>query len=204
MKNSSDRSYAFTRSDENKRSNNDVRALFRQTVANLFGGEDNIPPGVKTAMRLGDYNKGRPLTARRIAKVEIAILNHLFATGSRMSVGGNEIGTGDLARIFKGDLKPEFLVKPEDNATGNVPGSTVLNGNNPSINDVDDDTGGVNATTKKRFNELKAKADSVGGPEKLPPREKIEYYTLNGQMQFQQHLDGNPGKKKNIYDVFDD
>ena len=54
--------------------NNDVRALFRDAVFSMFGGEANVPDSVKTAMRLEDYDQGKPLTARRIITVRDAIL----------------------------------------------------------------------------------------------------------------------------------
>lgn len=40
----------------------------------MFGGEENVPENVKTAMKLDDYNQGKPLTARRIIAVRDAIL----------------------------------------------------------------------------------------------------------------------------------
>ena len=53
---------------------NDVaRDLFKRTVVDMFGGEDKIPAGVRDAMKLQDYGKGRPLTARRILAVKNAI-----------------------------------------------------------------------------------------------------------------------------------
>ena len=53
--------------------NNEVRTLFKDAVAKMFGGENNIPASVKSAMKLGDYGKGKPLTARRIIAVNNAI-----------------------------------------------------------------------------------------------------------------------------------
>ena len=35
-----------------KRANNEVREMFRKAVADMFGGENNIPDKVKEAMRL--------------------------------------------------------------------------------------------------------------------------------------------------------
>ena len=58
-----------------KDTNNAVRDLFKKTIIDMFGGEQNIPDGVKTAMRLKDYGKGKPLTARRIMAVKTAIEN---------------------------------------------------------------------------------------------------------------------------------
>ena len=46
------------RSVENKDANNVVRALFRQSIIDMFGVEDRIPDSVKEAMLLKDY--GRP------------------------------------------------------------------------------------------------------------------------------------------------
>ena len=53
--------------------NNQTRTLFRQAVAEMFGGEAKIPKSVKKAMLLDDYGKGKPLTARRILAVKAAI-----------------------------------------------------------------------------------------------------------------------------------
>ncbi len=73
-KNGTDKPYAFSRSTANKEANNNIRNLFRKTIAGLFRGEENIPAEVKTAMKLGDYDsKGHPLTARRILAVKTAI-----------------------------------------------------------------------------------------------------------------------------------
>lgn len=61
------------RSADNKNANNDVRTLFRDTIAAMFGGENNIPKTVRDAMRLKDYGYGKPLTARRITAVAIEV-----------------------------------------------------------------------------------------------------------------------------------
>ena len=53
--------------------NDRTRAIFKAAVANMFGGEDRIPDSVKTAMLMDDYNCGKPLTARRIMAVKVAI-----------------------------------------------------------------------------------------------------------------------------------
>ena len=56
-----------------KRANNTTRDAFRKAVADMFGGESLIPASVKDAMKLEDYGKGKPLTARRILAVKAAI-----------------------------------------------------------------------------------------------------------------------------------
>ena len=65
----------FWRKQPSKDINNDVRTLFRDTVLRMFGVNDvqNLPDDVKTAMKTGDYDKGKPLTARRIIAVSKAI-----------------------------------------------------------------------------------------------------------------------------------
>jgi len=61
------------RSDGVKTANDTTRAIFRNSVAAMFGGENNIPDNVKTAMKLNDYGKGKPLTAKRILAVKVAV-----------------------------------------------------------------------------------------------------------------------------------
>jgi len=69
--------HALRRSDADKQANNDARAVFRDALAALFGGFDKIPPEVKAVFKEEDYGKGRPLTARRIAKVHAAVTREL-------------------------------------------------------------------------------------------------------------------------------
>lgn len=61
------------RSDDLQRENDMARKLFRQAVVEIFGGESRIPKSVKDAMKLKDYDQGKPLTARRILAVKAAI-----------------------------------------------------------------------------------------------------------------------------------
>ena len=61
------------RSDDLQRENNMARKLFRQSVVEIFGGESKIPQNVRDAMKLKDYDQGKPLTARRILAVKAAI-----------------------------------------------------------------------------------------------------------------------------------
>lgn len=64
---------ALFRFASNKRANNDVRDLFKQAIIDMFGGADLIPKSVRDAMKTSDYNRGKPLTARRIMAVKVAI-----------------------------------------------------------------------------------------------------------------------------------
>ena len=56
-----------------KRANNITRDAFMKAVGDMFGGVDHIPDNVKDAMKMQDYGKGKPLTARRILAVKAAI-----------------------------------------------------------------------------------------------------------------------------------
>lgn len=60
-----------------KKVNNATREAFRKAVADMFGGESHIPQSVLKAMKLDDYGKGKPLTARRIMTVKAAIDNEI-------------------------------------------------------------------------------------------------------------------------------
>ena len=61
------------RSSGTKQANNYTRTIFKESIAKMFGGEDHIPDSVKDAMKMNDFGKGRPLTARRILAVKAAI-----------------------------------------------------------------------------------------------------------------------------------
>ena len=71
------------RSSAAKEANNYTRTIFRDSIAKMFGGENNIPDSVKDAMKMADYDKGKPLTARRILAVKAAIdqVAEQFTTG---------------------------------------------------------------------------------------------------------------------------
>ncbi len=56
-----------------KVANNTVRELFKKAIIEIFGSEENIPDKVRDAMKMADYDKGKPLTARRIMAVKVAI-----------------------------------------------------------------------------------------------------------------------------------
>ena len=65
--------FKWFRSADDKAANNEVRKLFKDAIIDMFGGESKIPESVKKAMVLADYDKGKPLTARRILAVKAAI-----------------------------------------------------------------------------------------------------------------------------------
>jgi len=71
--------FKWFRSADDKAANNEVRKLFKDAIIDMFGGESKIPESVKDAMKLADYDKGKPLTARRI----IAVQNAIDASGTK-------------------------------------------------------------------------------------------------------------------------
>lgn len=68
-----DKVYAIRRSSTAKAENNAVRDAFKKSVADMFGGESRIPESVLKAMEMKDFEKGKPLTTRRIMAVKVAI-----------------------------------------------------------------------------------------------------------------------------------
>ena len=66
------------RSGAEEARNNETRAIFKKAVADIFGGEGKIPQSVKKAMLLGDYDCGKPLTARRIMAVQKALRPYII------------------------------------------------------------------------------------------------------------------------------
>ncbi len=70
-----DKVYALKRSKVNKDANDATRDLFLKAVADTFKGEKNIPEGVLKALNMKDFKSGKPLTARRIDAVRVAIMH---------------------------------------------------------------------------------------------------------------------------------
>ena len=95
----------FFRVPSNKAVNNEVRTLFRTAVARMFGGEEHLPASVKTAMKLGDFGKGRPLTARRILAVQSALeqiaAKHDTLLQKGLAAYGDRHGNGASANLVK-------------------------------------------------------------------------------------------------------
>ena len=71
------------RTSDSKVANNYTRTIFKESIANMFGGENYIPDSVKEAMHMDAFDKGKPLTARRILAVKAAIdqVAEQFKTG---------------------------------------------------------------------------------------------------------------------------
>ena len=63
------------RSAASKAANDTVRSNFMDSVLGMFGVRDanDLPDSVKAAMKLDDYGKGKPLTARRVLAVKTAV-----------------------------------------------------------------------------------------------------------------------------------
>ena len=71
--------FKWFRASDDQKANNETRKIFKEAIIDMFGGESKIPESVKKAMVLADYDKGKPLTARRIIAVATAIRNELNA-----------------------------------------------------------------------------------------------------------------------------
>ena len=106
----SDKAYALIRSNSEKLANDGIRTLFRNAIIDMFGGEEKIPKSVLDAMKLQDYGKGRPLTARRILAVKNAIdmsgvTKQMAFAESISKFSGKDMETAALAKGYsKGEL----------------------------------------------------------------------------------------------------
>ena len=98
-----------------KRANNTTRDAFMNAVADMFGGADSIPDNVKDAMKMQDYGKGKPLTARRILAVKAAIDSVKAAIDSVTDTSSQAVDkTNDLIRQGTEQFKTAFLHKQGD------------------------------------------------------------------------------------------
>ena len=63
------------RDSDARRANDDIRAAFKKSVIDLFGVKsvDQLPESVQSAMKLDDYDQGKPLSVRRIRAVKAAV-----------------------------------------------------------------------------------------------------------------------------------
>ena len=89
-----DEVHKWRRSDTLENANDRTRTLFRNAVADIFGGEARIPENVREAMLLSDYDCGKPLTARRIMYVKAEVDKHsaLFnRTFEALGAGGHGV-----------------------------------------------------------------------------------------------------------------
>ena len=182
-KNSLDKPYAFfplVRSRANKQMNNETRALFKNTIANLFGGEDKIPQSVKDAMHFDTFDgKGHPLTAKRINITKNAILkaieNNPFAG----------ISEGDAMRKLNGH---------ESDQIGNesIDGNSLTN-TNSSINDAgDEDNNIINTNTIKEAPKPQGNTQTQQTVKKGGIYDNPAFKAMNGKMMHNLPVGGTP------------
>ena len=93
---------SFFRTADMKTANDQVRDLFLKTVADMFGGEKFIPDLVRDNMKLEDFGKGKPLTARRIK---------LVATAVKMLGGGKFMDAASVGKATSMGYVPSELPK---------------------------------------------------------------------------------------------
>lgn len=88
------------RSSSSKAANDEVRSQFKSAIMGMFGvtDESKLPDSVKEAMKLDDFGKGKPLTARRILAVQTTVDQYfadkaqtLMAEAVRQGVEDNEM-----------------------------------------------------------------------------------------------------------------
>jgi len=93
------------RSQDQKNLNDATRAIFKQSVIEIFGTSINdVPKNVRSAMKLADYDCGKPLTARRIVAVNKAIGAALKAYAKTLGITGG--GASEIASAIakQGDV----------------------------------------------------------------------------------------------------
>lgn len=142
------------RSGATKEANEAARTAFRSAIADMFGGEDKIPQSVKTAMKLGDYGQGRPLTARRIRATFAAIEQQLSETSglslkavSNPAVRDKLANDPGLCARLKG-LSAEQRGRIEANITAGIR-NPIPDGKFPILNNP-----GVNEALRKGFQSI--------------------------------------------------
>ncbi len=108
---------ALSRSTADKTANNTARTIFLTAIGEMFGGEKNIPQSVLNEMKLNDYGKGRPLTARRILKVKTAVDKVLAerAFDDALAKYGTDLGP-DEAKVARSLFKEHAAGMPPVNA----------------------------------------------------------------------------------------
>lgn len=87
---SGDKVGAWSRSQTAKDVNNVTRDIFHNAVVSMFGGESKIPASVMKAMEMKNFaGAGRPLTAKRIMAVKVAIDRYNARNpGEGINIGG--------------------------------------------------------------------------------------------------------------------
>lgn len=100
---SGDKVGAWSRSQTAKDVNNVTRDIFHNAVVSMFGGESRIPASVLKAMEMKNFGgAGRPLTAKRIMAVKVAI-DRYNNENSGLGVDIEGPGANLVAEGLKGD-----------------------------------------------------------------------------------------------------
>lgn len=115
----SDSTFKLFRSQNSKDLNNVIRDIFKKSISDIFGGEKNIPKNVLDTMKLGDFGKGKPLTARRILAVNEAISksldnDHTPEIKNNYENTKYQSTTQYYESILQGAYSNKITVKPEE------------------------------------------------------------------------------------------
>ena len=148
-KNIGDKPAAFRRSAENKMINNVTRSLFKNTIVNLFGSEKDIPRDVKLAMHMKRFDgSGRPLTARRISAVKLAVMNHFLNTKDNNTAVSRRF----VMKILEGEMSVSDALQNAQSSTaqGAGHGHAILSESTYTINENDEPKDNVKETKKNQ------------------------------------------------------
>lgn len=109
-----------------KEANNEARARFKAAIEQMFKGVGGIPNNVKDAMKMADFGKGKPLTARRILAVKAAV-----DQAEKMTKDSIATGKKELAYLFsekEEKVVAESLIEAAFTAcNGNTDAMDILN-----------------------------------------------------------------------------
>ena len=140
VRNTTDKAYAFFRSGDNKAENDRVREKFLNSVIQIFGRTiDDVPEVVLDALKMDDYDKGRPLTARRIAAVNEGVL---------MALNGASKSLNERMAIEKGVSNQDFLSQAKDAVKAGF-GDSVLMRLGTRLTQILSDAGGSTSDLTK-------------------------------------------------------
>ena len=101
------------RSVDTRNANDIARDLFRNAIADMFGGADKIPDSVRDTMKLNDFGNGKPLTARRILEVSNARRLSTSPTGRTLtSTGFTGRSSGEASDVLNANKTAEMTKWP--------------------------------------------------------------------------------------------
>ncbi len=110
--------------------NNSVRDLFKSAILQMFGVADTaqLPESVQSAMKLSDYGRGKPLTARRIIAVSKAISRAIEKENATVGAEKARTFVDDSIRFLDGKLPGGRGAALDENKRGQAAALLVKHG----------------------------------------------------------------------------